>query len=137
MKFTKKSSVSADIPQQSLSDIVFMLLFFFMVSTVLRQYAGLNVELPEAEKVEKIESQTHTSYLWIDRNNNWSFNDVPISEERVLYELAYNQRVADPQLIISLKYDRRISMRDINRAQNELRKADALRVNFATQLKTR
>ncbi len=137
MKFSKKSKASGDISTASMPDIVFMLLFFFMVTTVFKVFDGLTVELPEAEKIEKIESRIHTGYLWIDRAGRWSFNDVPISEERDLYNLAYNARVGDPQLIISLKYDRRVRMEDISKAQTELRKADALRVNFSTRLRSR
>lgn len=137
MKFNKKNEASGQISTASMPDIVFMLLFFFMVTTVLRQFNGLAVELPEAEMVEKIESRRHTSYLWIARDGQWSFNDVPVQEPRELYEMAYARRVANPQIIVSLKYDKRVEMGEINKAQNELRKADALKVNFSTRLKVR
>ena len=42
------------IPTASMPDIIFQLLIFFMVSTVLREFQGLKVSLPEASKIEKL-----------------------------------------------------------------------------------
>lgn len=137
MKIKKKSEVSTKIPTASLPDIIFMLLFFFMVSTVLRQYTGLMVDLPAAEKIEKIESRRHTGYLWITREGAMMFDDVPIKEERELYLAAYNRRLSDPQLLMSLKFDRRAKMEYIYDAMDQLRQAGALKVNYATKLKAR
>ena len=59
MKFDKKTKLSSEIPTASMPDIIFMLLVFFMVSTVLREYSGLPVNLPKAVRIEKLKS-THT-----------------------------------------------------------------------------
>lgn len=136
MKFNRKSTVKSDIPTASLPDIVFMLLFFFMVTTVLRIFTGLSVELPEAEKIEKIEGRRHTSYLWIDISGRMSFDDIPVStDDNTLYQAAYNRRLTDNQLMMSLKYDKKVHMELITKANDELRKAGALVVNFATGLR--
>ena len=55
MKFRRKSGVESKISTSSLPDIIFMLLIFFMVTTVLREFSGLPVTLPKAETV----SYTH------------------------------------------------------------------------------
>ncbi len=136
MKFLRKSKVHSQISTASLPDIVFMLLFFFMVTTVLRNYSGLKVELPESESIVKIEGRSHSSYLWIDIAGNMSFDDFPVSpDDGTLYQAAYNRRSADLQLLMSLKYDKRVRMESISKANNELRKAGALRVNFAASVK--
>ena len=57
MKINKKSKVSTEIPTASMPDIVFMLLLFFMVSTVIRQSAGLPLDLPIAKRIEKLEAK--------------------------------------------------------------------------------
>ena len=54
MKVHRKTKVSSDIPTASMPDIIFMLLIFFMVTTVLREYSGLPVELPKAMRIEKL-----------------------------------------------------------------------------------
>ena len=42
MKFRRKSGVESKISTSSMPDIIFMLLIFFMVTTVLRQFSGLD-----------------------------------------------------------------------------------------------
>ena len=57
MKFRRKSGVESKISTSSMPDIIFMLLIFFMVTTVLREFSGLPVTLPKAERIEKLESK--------------------------------------------------------------------------------
>ena len=52
MKFKKKTKISSEIPTSSMPDIIFMLLVFFMVTTVLKEYSGLPVNLPKAKRIE-------------------------------------------------------------------------------------
>jgi len=136
MKFNRKSKVKSNIPTASLPDIIFMLLFFFMVTTVLRLYDGLVVDLPAAKSIEKIESRRHTSYLWINYEGRMSFDDFVVNiDDGSLYKRAYNRRMETPQLMMSLKYDKKVPMGLVSLANDELRKATALIVNFATRFK--
>ena len=56
MKLNRKTQSSSEISTSSLPDIIFMLLIFFMVTTVMREFEGLDVVLPRAETFEKLES---------------------------------------------------------------------------------
>ncbi|MFC1554795.1 ExbD/TolR family protein [candidate division KSB1 bacterium] len=133
MKFSKKSEAGSQISTASMPDIVFMLLFFFMVTTVLREFTGLQVDLPDAEKIEKIESRRHTHYLWIDEDGSMSYDDYVVqTDDGSLYTIAYDTVIKDPQTIMSLKIDKRTSMDICHKAFYELRKANALAINFAT-----
>ena len=67
MQFKKKSKMKISIPTASMPDIVFMLIFFFMVSSVLRTHDGLNVVLPKAKQIEKLESRVHVTYIWVSK----------------------------------------------------------------------
>ena len=49
MKFNRKTQLDSEIPTASMPDIIFMLLIFFMVTTVLREYSGLPISLPKAK----------------------------------------------------------------------------------------
>ena len=62
MKFTRKSRVGAVVPTASMADIAFLLLVFFMVSTVFVRFRGIPVTLPEAEKIEKLEREAYLSW---------------------------------------------------------------------------
>ena len=52
MKFNRKTQLDSEIPTASMPDIIFMLLIFFMVTTVLREYSGLPISLPKAKRIE-------------------------------------------------------------------------------------
>ncbi len=132
MEFKKKSKINIAIPTASMPDIIFMLLIFFMVATVIRQYSGLQVKLPEAQKVEKLEvSKRHVATIWVDRDNNVVMNDITVKDVKNLRNLAYQRMVENPQTVISLKADRQAKMNMINDVHQELRKASALRINYS------
>ena len=52
MKLNRKNKQNNEISTASLPDIIFMLLIFFMVTTVMREFEGLDIVLPRAEKIE-------------------------------------------------------------------------------------
>ncbi len=132
MKFERKNKVSTDVPTASLPDIIFMLLIFFMVSTVFKQYSGLKVKLPDAEMVKKIPgSKRHVVTIWIDRNNQVVCDDYKVKKISELRNVLYQKRVEDPQIIIALKADKEADMGFVSDVQQEMRKADALRVNYS------
>jgi len=132
MKIQRKTKVSSDIPTASMPDIIFMLLIFFMVTTVLREYSGLSVELPRAKRIEKLKSKRHTSHIWISKEGQISIQDKLHSVEDVRHVM-YDIRAADPLLTVSLKADKSAKMGLISNIHNELRKADALKLNYSTK----
>jgi len=132
MKLKRKAKVSAGIPTASLPDIIFMLLIFFMVATVLKQYSGLKVKLPDAELVKKITgSKRHVVTIWVDRDNQIVCDDYKVREINELRNVLYQKRVKDPQIIVALKADKYSDMGIVSDVQQEMRKADALRVNYS------
>ncbi len=132
MEFKKKTNIKLSIPTASMPDIIFMLLIFFMVATVIRQYSGLKVELPDAAKIQKLAvSKRHISTIWVDKNSNVVMDDIPVKNIKDLRNLAYKKLTDDRQLIISIKADKYSKMSTINKIHQELRKASALRVNYS------
>jgi len=132
MEFKKKSKVNVAIPTASMPDIIFMLLIFFMVATVIKQYSGLKVKLPDANKIQKIEgSKRHIATIWLDKNNTLICDDAKVGETKNLRNIVYEKISADPQLIVDLKIDRLAEMAKVNDIHQELRKASAIRVNYS------
>ena len=132
MKFTKKTKISSEIPTSSMPDIIFMLLIFFMVTTVLREYSGLPVNIPKAEKIEKLKGKRHTAHIWISKEGLVSINDRLFAVQDVA-KIMYDKRVSDPQIIVSLKADEEAKMELISSIHEELREADALKLNYSTK----
>ena len=132
MEFKKKQKVSEGIPTASMPDIVFMLLIFFMVTTVLKKFDGLVLNLPSARKIEKLGTKRHVSYIWVDRNGTISVDDK-IVPTRGVRSIIYERFVKAPQLIISMKIDEKANFGIVSDIHQELREAGALRVNYSTK----
>ena len=132
MQFNRKTKLNSDIPTASMPDIIFMLLIFFMVTTVLREYSGLPINLPKAKRIEKLKSKRHTTHIWVSKEGLISIEDKLFSLKDVRHAM-YNKRSSDPQLVVSLKSDEEARMGLVSGIHEELRKADALKLNYSTK----
>ena len=132
MKLNRKVKISSDIPTASMPDIIFMLLIFFMVTTVLREYSGLDVELPKAKRIQKLKSKRHTAHIWVSKQGQISIEDKLVRSNNVR-NIMYTKRAADPQLMVSIKADKAARMGLISDIHTELRKADALMLNYSSK----
>lgn len=145
-KFKKKTNTSTNIPTSALPDIIFMLLFFFMVTTVLREQ-DLMVEqkIPQATQLQKLQKKTLISYLFIGKPKNTGLygseprvqaNDVLITAPEIV-QWVNQERDMLPEsdrgfITISMKVDKDVKMGPISDVQTELRNADARRVLYAS-----
>ena len=132
MEIKRKVKISSDIPTASMPDIIFMLLIFFMVTTVLREYSGLDVELPKAKRIQKLKSKRHTAHIWVSKQGQVSIEDKLVRSNNVR-NIMYTKRAADPQLTVSIKADKAARMGLISDIHTELRKADALMLNYSSK----
>ncbi|RZS98392.1 ExbD/TolR family protein [Cecembia calidifontis] len=144
-KFKKKTSTSQNIPTSALPDIIFMLLFFFMVTTVLREQEILvEQKIPQATQLQKLEKKTLISYLYIGKPKNVALfgteprvqaNDVLINtKDIVLWVNQEKDKLSEAerdQITISMKADREVKMGPISDVQFELREADARKLLYA------
>lgn len=145
-KFKKKTSASQDIPTAALPDIIFMLLFFFMVTTVLRE-TEIKVEqkIPKAEQLKKIERKSLVSYLYIGKPKQAEkfggeakiqANDVFIEPRDVLLWVAKEKdklsEVERDKITIAMKVDSEAKMGIISDVQQQLRKANARKLMYNT-----
>lgn len=136
MKIKKKERRQPMIPTASLPDVIFMLLFFFMVSAVFKEFRGVPMVLPSAKKIEKLRGKRDVGYLWIDRNDQVNIDDRYIELSEVT-DIMYIKRAdpTSPLRVVSLKIDREVKMGRVNDVQDELKKADCLNINYATKLR--
>ena len=132
MEFARKQKVSEGIPTASMPDIVFMLLIFFMVTTVLKKFDGLPLNLPTAKKIEKLGTKRHVSYIWVSQSGEISVDDK-IVRTRAVRNVVYERFAADPQLIISMKVDQKADFGIVSDIHQELREAGTLRVNYSAK----
>ena len=135
MKIQRKNKASNEISTSSMPDIIFMLLIFFMVTTVMREFDGLDVLIPSAKMIEKLESKRHTSYVWATKDGLVSVDDRIININS-LSSLMYNKIAKDPKITVSLKSDEKTTMKLITDIHSQLRKANALKLSYSALTKT-
>ncbi len=134
MEFNKKAEAEATIPTSALPDIVFLLLIFFMVTTVFKEFTGLQVTLPEAKQITKLPGKRDVAYIWIDRTSNISIDDKIVDVPQI-FEIMWAKRnnPVNPTRVTSLRVDRKVKMGLLSDVQEELRKADCLSVNYSAK----
>jgi hypothetical protein len=82
-KFNKKTKADTNIPTSALPDIIFMLLFFFMVTTVLREQDLLvEQKIPQATQLQKLQKKSLISYLYLGKPKNPALYGVRTEEYR-------------------------------------------------------
>jgi len=133
MKFRKKQATTKqEIPTASLPDIIFMLLIFFMLTTVLREFdVQVEYTLPEAYMIERIENKRLISYIWVGRDGRIQIDDNIIQLDDIR-SIMYQKRTEIPNLIVSMRIDRNSEMGIVTDIQQQLREADALRINYSS-----
>lgn len=145
-RFKEKSSGSMPaISTASLPDIVFMLLFFFMVTTVMREVDLLvKVTLPEATETTKLEDKALVDYIYIGPPMSKALGTEPLMqlndqfaklEEIDPWVKAGEDRreeVLKPKITRSLKVDKETAMKIVTDVKQELRKSNALKINYST-----
>lgn len=144
-KFKKKTSVKQEIPTSSMPDVVFMLLFFFMVTTELRKTSiDVMQRIPEATQLRKLQRKSLVVDLYIgepkkrDQGEDFKIqaDDNFITPNEVLLWVS-RKRDGLPEaerdlMTVSLKVDRDTKRGIIADVETELRKANARRILYAT-----
>jgi biopolymer transport protein ExbD len=150
-KFKKKTG--GELPKistASLPDIVFMLLFFFMVATVMRD-STLMVDnvLPAADQTQKLDKKDRVMYIYAGKPSsrysdkygnvariqlNDKFASVGEVGAFVLAERASKRQELQNVLTTSLKVDGETKMGLVSDIKQELRKVQALKINYTTRV---
>ena len=133
--FQRKSNASSEVPTSSLADIAFLLLIFFMVTTVFQADRDRPIEWAEAEAAQKIdEKQKNILNIWMEQSGTIFMNDQPFSMADVSTYVAPLYAASDRALVISIRSDRQTPYIYVDQLQDELVEAGVVRVVFATQL---
>ena len=144
----KKKEVPA-LSQGSISDIVFMLLFFFMVTTQMREQENkVAVKLPEASEVVKLERKDLSSYINIGPPTrqyqakygtdariqlNDSFKSTSDIRDFIAAERDAMSEADRPMMTTVIKGDMDVRMVIITDVKQELRRCSALKIMYQSR----
>jgi biopolymer transport protein ExbD len=122
-----------EIPMASTSDIAFLLILFFMVTTVFRATTlHLKITLPYAKSTERILMKRNISYIWVDVNSKIYIDDHVVTADMVGGKIA--QKVwENPEMITVMKVDETVSYGVVDKILDQLKEAKAFRITFASE----
>ncbi len=147
-RFDKKGKRGMpELNTSSLPDLIFTLLFFFMIVTSMREVT-LKVEftVPQGTELEKLEKKSLVSFIYVGRPTqelrkkmgsesriqlNDKFADVADVMDYVYQERANMSESDQPFMRVSLKIDQDTKMGIVTDIKQALRKAYALKINYS------
>ena len=149
MKFQKnRASTKQEIPTASMPDIVFMLLFFFMTTTVMREVDLLiQVKVPEATQAKKLEKKSLVSFIYVGKplpsyqglfgteprlQLNDQFKEVPDIQDFIAQERDAMDENDRNKMMVSLKVDEKTKMGVIVDTKLALRRAQAYKISYSS-----
>jgi biopolymer transport protein ExbD len=128
MNIKRSANTGPFIPTSSMGDIAFLLLIFFMVTTIFRQENGLPVELPRAEAGEEVNREL-VSNIYINRAGLISIDDRLVQIKHIPDIMG--RKISDnPQLIVAFKTDNYADYGVVSDVMEALKEVNAVRVFF-------
>jgi len=135
----------------SMSDIIFMFLFFFMVITKMRENTlFVRVTPPQATEIQKLEKKSLVSSIYIGVpmksaqfgteariQLNDQFGEPSDIQEFIAKEVESKIEADRPFLTTSIKVDQEVKMGIVTDVKQELRKASAFKISYATRKKNK
>lgn len=149
-KFRKEGNKATPaVSTASLPDIVFMLLFFFMVTTVMREVdLKIKIEPPEATEIDKLEDRALVDYIYIGEPQNTKlygtlskiqldddFATVDDIQDYIISKRAERAEALHGAITVSLKVDEETKMGIVTDVKQELRQVQALKISYSTREK--
>jgi biopolymer transport protein ExbD len=149
--FRRKTQINPFIPTCSMADIAFLLLIFFMVTTVFRKETPLKITLPEAAALKKTEFKAkNILHVWVNKDDpqttgvneeGWVFvDDVaydladPARQNALIEKLTQESAKRRGKLLLAFRADRTVPYRKINAVLELFKMANTVQIMFATTL---
>ena len=135
----------------SLPDLIFSLLFFFMMVTTMREVTlKVQFKAPQGTELEKLEKKSLVTFIYVGVPTqefqkqlgsesriqlNDSFAEVSEIQDYIIGERASMKEEDQPQMTVSLKVDRDTKMGIVTDIKEALRRAYALKINYSAARK--
>ena len=134
--FFRKQPAMPDLNTAALPDLIFTILFFFILVTHLRSVdVKLKYQLPEGQQLTKMVDRKSIIHVYVDAEGNVQIENALVSIEQIPSVVnGYKNRLAEDArstLQISFKADRSTKMGIITEVKTQLRKVGSLKVNYS------
>ncbi len=136
MNIKTKNKQKSTVSTASLPDIIFMLLIFFMVTTVMKTFDGLKVQDPSAKKIEKLENRKNVIYIWQTKDGSVCVDDqtlTNIDDVSEILKFKLESSIDPGKMVVQFKSDQNTTMELIQQIHTECRQANALKLSYAAK----
>jgi len=131
MNIVRKNRAGSKVPASSMADIAFLLLVFFMVTTVLKLEEGLPISIPKAEAAQDI-PRDKVMHIWISAAGETMMNDMLIGINDI-EPMVVKRLMENPALIVAFNTDSDCPYRILADVMEQLKRANAVRVSFTAK----
>ncbi len=130
-RWQRTLSVGVKIPTASMADIAFLLIIFYMSTTIFRMENGLPVNLPKADAAQRM-ARERLVHVWVGRDGAMTIADRAVTFEGITSVIA-NRLREDPGLTVALDADGDVPCRVISRVLASLQNAGAFSISFSSE----
>jgi biopolymer transport protein ExbD len=131
-RINRTITIKAKVPTSSMADIAFLLLIFFMVTTIFKMEEGLPVTLPRAEAGQRVPRQ-QVSHIWVMNSQEITIEDNLITMVDIVPILG-GKLGEDPSLVVGLNVDQRCPWEVAAEVIEMMKEAQALNASFTTDM---
>ena len=138
--FRRSESGIPELNTSSLPDLIFTVLFFFMLVTHMRQVdPKVSYEVPQGTEVQKLGHKSSVVHIYIGKTKSGDFaiqlnNRIATVDEIKTFVESERRMMStedQSQLTVSIKADREVPMGIISDVKHALQQSMALRINYA------
>ena len=140
-----------ELNTSSLPDLIFTMLFFFMIVTTMREVTlKVQFKTPQATELEKLEKKSLVTFIYIGKPTqelqakmgaetriqlNDRFADVTEVQDYIYQERENMKEEDQPFMQVSIKADKDTKMGIITDVKQALRQAYALNINYSANVR--
>ena len=140
-----------ELNTSSLPDLIFTMLFFFMIVTTMREVTlKVQFKAPQATELEKLEKKSLVTFIYIGKPTqelqakmgaetriqlNDRFADVTEVQDYIYQERENMKEEDQPFMQVSIKADKDTKMGIITDVKQALRQAYALNINYSANVR--
>lgn len=128
----RKKRVAPTVPVSSMADIAFLLLVFFMVTSVLDSDPDLPIDLPDVPGGEQLNKKIANLYLSADEKRTVYFNSIQMPLNEALAEIRAKMTTT-PDLKILIHADQNLTYEELDNVFESLKEINALKVSLVTK----
>lgn len=128
----RRKRPAPSVPVSSMADIAFLLLVFFMVTSVLDSDPDLPIDLPDVPGGEQLNKKIANLYLSADQNRTVYFNGAIMPFNEALNNIRAKIS-ATPDLKVLIHADQNLTYEEIDNTFESLREIGALKISLVTK----